>query len=136
METASILSVVVAGVVSWVIGAAWYSPVLFSKPWQTEVGLSDEQITTGTPMAVVFGLSLVLMIVMAFGLSFVIMAHGPDITWTHGAFHGMMTGIFFAATSMGINYLYQRRSIKLYLIDGVYQVLFLAVSGAILAAMN
>jgi hypothetical protein len=34
----NILSVLVAGVASWLIGALWYSPLLFSKRWQKELG--------------------------------------------------------------------------------------------------
>ena len=126
------LAIGAAGVASWVIGALWYSPVLFGKKWQSLVGMSDEDVQGGN-MAVIFGLSLVMMLIMAFGLSPIIQAHGDSITPMHGAFHGAMVGLLFAATSMGINYLYQRKSITLWFIDAGYQVLFLAVSGLILA---
>jgi hypothetical protein len=46
-----------------------------------------------------------------------------------------MAGVMFAAASMGINYLYQRRSLKLYLIDALYQVLGLALAGGVLGYM-
>jgi hypothetical protein len=36
--------------------------------------------------------------------------------------------------TMGINYLYQRRSIVLWLIDGIYVVLGLSIAGMILGA--
>ena len=75
------------------------------------------------------------MTMMMFGLSFIIGVH-DNITTVHGAFHGMLTGIMFAATSIGINYLYQRKSILLYLIDALYQVALLAAAGAVLAAMS
>jgi hypothetical protein len=128
------LSIILGGVGAWLLGALWYSPVMFSKIWQKEIGLSDESIKNAN-MAVIFGLSLLCMIGMSFGLSFVIVAH-PDITWTHGFFHGSMTGLWFCAMSIGINYLYGRKSIKLFLIDAVYQILMLGVSGAIMAAMK
>ncbi len=130
MEGVNIVAVIVAGLVAWGIGAVWYN--VLGKAWQNELGFTDEFIQKGN-MPLIFGLSAVLMIMMAFGLSFVIAAHGPDITAGHGAFHGAMVGIFYCLTSMGINYLYQRKSVKLWFIDGVYQVLFLAVMGAILA---
>ena len=126
------LAIAAAGLASWVLGALWYSPLLFGKIWQTEVGLSDEEIKKGS-MPMIFGLSLILMIAMAFGLSPLIEAHGDTITMVHGFYHGCMIGLFFAATSMGINYLYQRRSLKLFAIDALYQVLFLGISGAVLS---
>ena len=127
------LAIVVAGIAAWIIGAIWYGPI-FGKKWQKEVGLSDETLKGGN-MPLIFGTSLILMIMMMYGMSFLIAAH-EDISWTHGFFHGCMTGIFFAATSMGINYLYQRRSITLYAIDAIYQILFLGVGGAIMALMG
>lgn len=127
------LAIIVAGVAAWIIGAVWYGPI-FGKKWQQEVGMTDEDFKQGN-LGVIFGSSFVLMCVMMYGLSFAIAAH-PEITWTHGIFHGVMVGIMFAAASMGINYLYQRRSITLWLIDAGYQVLFLGVGGAIMAAMG
>ena len=125
------LAVIVAGVVSWILGALWYSPILFGKAWQKELGFTDEYLKKGN-MPLIFGSSLILMIIMAFGVVPVIKAH-PEITWSHGFFHGAMIGLLFAAASMGINYLYQRKSIKLFLIDASYQVLFLGIAGMILA---
>jgi hypothetical protein len=58
----------------------------------------------------------------------VIGAHPQDaMSFTHGFFHGCIAGLFFAAMSMGINYLYQRKSIKLFFIDSIYQFLCLVL---------
>ncbi len=128
------LSILVAGLAAWALGALWYGP-LFGKMWQKEVGMSDEDLK-GANMPLIFGSSFVLMCVMMFGMvPALLMAH-DNISVGHGAFHGALFGVFFAATSMGINYLYQRRSIKLWLIDGIYQIALLAIGGAVLAAMN
>ena len=124
------LIIVGAGLAAWVLGALWYGPI-FGKAWMAEMGFSQDDAPDN--MAVIFGLSFLLMVLMMFGLSHLIQAH-TEITWTHGFYHGCMIGIFFAATSMGINYLYQRKSIKLWLIDASYQILFLGVGGAIMAA--
>jgi anti-sigma-K factor RskA len=40
------------------------------------------------------------------------------------------------ATSAGINYLYQQKSLKLWLIDAGYQVIFLGIFGAIMGAWH
>lgn len=128
------LSILVAGVAAWALGALWYGP-LFGKMWQHEVGMTDDDLK-GANMPLIFGTSFVLMCIMMFGMvPALLMAH-DNISVSHGAFHGALFGVFFALTSMGINYLYQRRSIKLWLIDGLYQVALLAMGGAVLAAMN
>jgi hypothetical protein len=131
-----LLPIILGGVGAWILGALWYSPLLFSKAWQEGHGLTAEKLKTINP-AIAYGLSLVCMIGMSFGLSFIIGAHSDaERTLTHGFFHGCMAGIWFAAMSVGINYLYQGKSLKVYLIDAVYQVLLLGVSGAIMAFMS
>ena len=81
-------------------------------------------------MAVIFGGSLVLMIIMALGLAMHIQTGQADLM--RGLKSGLLTRVFFSATIIGINYLYQRKSITLWLIDAGYAVLFLGVEGAIL----
>lgn len=83
-------------------------------------------------MILIFGTSLLLMVVMAFGLAPIIASHGQEMEWHHGMFHGLMVGLFFIATSIGINYLYQRKSLKLFLIDTVYQILIVVIAGLII----
>jgi hypothetical protein len=82
-------------------------------------------------MPLIFGGSLLFMIIMSLGLAGLIQNGESDLM--SGLKTGIMAGLFFAASSMGINYLYQRKSIVLWLIDALYQIVFLAVSGAILA---
>lgn len=127
-------AVIVAAVAFWTLGALWYSPLLFSKRWQKEVGLKDDDLKN-VNMALTFGLSFVLMFIMVFGMSLMLGFHKPgDICWLNGLYLGLFTGIFFAITTIGINYLYQRRSVVLWLIDGIYIVLGLAIAGTILGA--
>ena len=83
--------------------------------------------------------SFVLMLVMAFGLAMLIQGHNdPDseVGTLSGLYHGLVIGFVFVGMSIGINYLYQRRSFKLWLIDAGYQILFLGAQGAILGAWH
>jgi hypothetical protein len=128
----NIWAVLVAALAFWALGALWYSPLLFSKRWQKEVGLKEEDIKK-TNMALVFGTSFVLMLLMVWALNFVINSHKPeDVSLLKGLHYGLFTGFFFSMLTMGINYLYQRRSIVLWLIDGFYMILGLGIAGMIL----
>ena len=130
----NIWAVLVSALAFWVLGALWYSPVLFSKRWQKEVGFKEEEISK-TNMFKVFGLSFVLMLFMVWALNFVINSHKPeDVSLLLGLHYGAFMGFFFSMLTMGINYLYQRRSIVLWLIDGIYVVLGLSIAGMILGA--
>ncbi len=128
------LAIILAGLAFWILGAIWYSPVLFQKTWQTESGLTDDDVKKN--LAITFGGSLLMMILMSYGLSYIVGAHdAADRTFSHGMFHGALTGVMFAMASMAINYLYQRKSLKLFAIDAIYQILGLAVAGGVLAIM-
>ena len=128
----NIWAVLVAALAFWVLGALWYSPVLFSKRWQKEVGFKEEDISK-TNMFMVFGLSFLLMLFMVWALNFVINSHkAEDVSLLSGLHYGVFTGFFFGMLTMGINYLYQRRSLILWLIDGIYMVLGLGIAGMIL----
>jgi hypothetical protein len=130
-----LLSIVLGSFVFWVLGAFWYS-VAFGKVWQQELGLSDEFLAKAN-MPVIFGLSFVMMGIMTFGLGFIL---GSDFFKENGFVVGftksLYVGICFALTSVVINYLYQRKSLVLMLIDGAYLVLGLALAGGVLAYMN
>lgn len=127
------LAVIVSAVASFVIGALWYSPLLFGKTWQKELNFTDEYLKQAN-MVVIFLVSFVLMFLAVFGLAILIQLLGKDeMCWSLGLWHGVAVGLFFSATAVGINYLYQRRSFILWLIDAFYFIVFMAVSGVILA---
>ena len=124
------LSVVVAAVAAFAIGGLWYSPILFSRIWQRELNLKDEDIRNSN-MPLIFGLTFILNLVGALTLDAVL---GPDATMSGGLALGLLVSIAWISTALGINYLFARKSIKLFLIDAGYFVVFYAVMGIILGA--
>lgn len=128
------LEPILGGLAAWVLGAVWYT-ALFGKAWQAETGVTDEQAKQG--IAITHGLSFVMMVIMSFAVNMIINYHEPaDQTFLHGGFHGIMAGLFYAAPVLAINYRYQKKSLKLYLIDALYVVLFLGLSGGVMAALK
>ena len=131
------LAVFVAAITSFALGSIWYSPALFSKTWQKELGFTEEYIKEGH-MGKIFGSAFVLMLLMALGMAMLVQGHRPpeEINWLQGLYHGLYVGFFFVATSYGVNMLFQRRSLTLWAIDSFYQIACLAIMGAILGAWN
>lgn len=126
------IAILVAGIAAWALGALWYSPVLFGKAWQKESGLTEESIKNAN-MPLIFGTSAVMMIIMSAGLA--LFFQGDEtMNAMKGLKMGLMAGLLFVATSTAINYLYQRKSFRLWLIDAAYQVVLLALAGAIVGA--
>jgi hypothetical protein len=101
-----------------------------------ELGFTEEQLK-GSNMAMIFGSTLVLTFIMSIGLAMVWHTEDlSDVTLLVGLYHGLAIGVVFVATSMGINYLYQRKSFTLWAIDAGYQVAFPGLIGAILGAWH
>lgn len=124
------IAVLLASVAAFAIGSVWYSPVLFSKVWQKEVKLSDQDIK-GSNMALIFGLAFVLMFISALVLDIFL---PREATALIGMIAGLLVSVAWIATALGVNYLFARRSFKLFLIDAGYYVVFFAVMGLILGA--
>lgn len=126
----NILAIVVAAVATFLLGGLWYSPILFAKRWAQEVGLTEEQ-QRSPPMARIFGFSLLAALVMAFNLAAFI---GPQGTLSFGTFAGLAAGLGWVAMSLGTIYLFEQRSLALWLINSGYQVLAYTLMGAIIGA--
>lgn len=129
MPEINYFAVAAAAVATFVIGGLWYSPILFGKAWQREVGLSDEQLARGN-MARIFISALVLSLIAAFVFALFL---GPRPKMPLGLGAGFSAGLCWVASSFGINYLFSRRSLKLFLIDGGYHTLQFTVIGFVLA---
>ncbi len=123
-------AILVATVSAFLIGGIWYSPILFSRAWMKAAGLSEEEVQQGN-MAKIFGLSFLLILVMAVNLA-AFLSGPPDLVW--GMTAGALAGIGWVAASLGVLYLFEHRPLKLFLVNAGYLVLAFIVMGGILGA--
>ena len=130
----NIWELLVAPLSTFIVGFFWYGKPLFGNVWQRLAHLSDEDIHKSN-MFLIFGLSYLLNFIIAFFLSAFI-----EIAMMLGS-SALMAGIFasilcigFVATSFGINYLFSRKSFKLYLVDAGYLVVSFFIMGLIIGA--
>jgi len=129
MPEVNYFAIVAAALAAFVLGGLWYSPVLFGKAWQREVGLSDEELKRGN-MTRIFGTSLILSLIASWVFALFL---GPRPPMSLGLGAGFAAGLCWVASSFGMNYLFARRSFKLFLIDGGFHTLQFTVIGLILA---
>lgn len=122
------LAVLAAAVSCFMVGGLWYSPALFGKAWQREAGLSDEQLKTGNP-AVIFGGSFALSLLASAVFALFL---GPQPSLQFGVGAGFAAGLCWVATSFGINYLFEHKSLKLFLVNGGYHTVQFTVIGLVL----
>lgn len=124
------LAVLVASLSAFVVGFLWYSPVFLGKIWMKEAGLTQEKVSQSN-MAKIFSLSFLLTLIICFNLAAFL---GTDAGFLWGMIYGGLAGIGWVAASLGVLFLFEGRTLKLFLIDGGYQAITYMVAGAIIGA--
>ena len=125
----NILAVVAAALSSFVVGGLWYSPLLFVKPWKAEIGADPDAKAELSSMVPQLVGCFVLSLVQA-GMFAVFLGKQPPLM---GAAYGAAAGLCWVAAALGINYLFEGKSIRLFLINGGYNVVSFTLYGLILA---
>ena len=123
-------SVFAAAVAAFVIGALWYSPLLFGNAWAKELKLTKAKLGKAN-MPLIFGCAFALTLIGAVVLDILM---GEIASPATGLLFGLLIGAAFIGTAVGINYLFARKSAKLFFIDAGYFVVLYAVMGIVLAA--
>ena len=126
------LAVVAAGASSLVLGGLWYSPMLFANRWMALAGLNEDRLKSGS-MPMIFGGALFLSLVAALVFS-MFLGPKPALMFAVGA--GFSAGLCWVAAGQGINYLFERRPLGLFLINGGYFTLQFTLIGAILSLLG
>ncbi len=130
----NIWELIVASLSTFVVGFIWYGNLLFGKSWQKLAGLSEEDIAKGN-IALIYGVAFVLNFVAAAFIS--IFAEIAMMLGTSAFLAGLFAVVLcigFVATSFGVNFLFSRKPLKLYLIDVGYMVVSFFVMGVIIGA--
>jgi hypothetical protein len=123
------LAVLVGAILNMVIGAVWYSPLLFAKPWMKATGKSMNSAgspTTGYALSALC--SLVVAWVLAYFIGLI------DVTgFTAGMAIGFWAWLGFVVTTHAANYVFEGRSRKLYAINVGYSLVAFVLIGGLLA---
>jgi len=126
------LAVAVATVVAFALGGLWYSNTLFGSAWLEEVGLTEEAINDAN-MPKTFGGTFVLQFFAVTALAVFV---GADSTWQSGLYSGLLIGVFWISSAYGITYLFEQRSMRLFLINAGYNIILFAIVGTIIGAWH
>lgn len=132
MPEVNLIAVLVAGVSSMVLGAIWYSPLLFGPKWQAAAGLTDGQVASGNP-AMIYGGAFVLSLLAAYVFA-MFLGPKPGLNLALGA--GFGAGFCWVAASFGISYLFERRSLGHWAINGFYHTFQFGLFGLVFGLMS
>ena len=126
------LAVIAASVAAFFLGGIWYSKKLFGARWMQEIGLTEAS-TDQTHVTRTFVATFVLQFIAATALAVFI---GTESSWLSGLHTGALIGLLWIATAYAITYLYEQRSMRLFLINAGFYVMQFAIMGMILGGWH
>ena len=126
-----------AGLAALLIGFLWYHPKTFGSTWMKGVGKTEEKMSSGN-MAVLYGLTFVMAILISVFLSFFASGHEEKVLtrFQHFAFHGAQLGVVVVLPIVVIISLFEQLNFKTIAINAGYWIVTLSVMGAIMGAMS
>jgi hypothetical protein len=139
MPQVNYLAVVVSGVVIFVLGGLWYSPVLFARPWTRLMGKTEEEMKAymaspkaKSEMPLLYGAALVTALVTAWVMAIVV-NHFGNPSALRGAEVGTLCWLGFAATTSFATALFSMQPKALWVINSAYNLVSFILAGVILA---
>lgn len=125
------LAVLTCAIANLLLGAIWYSPVLFYKGWAKENNLTEEDLKKMKPVKT-YGLTLLISTIISYNLAFFLGDDKTDMAW--GTTAGFLAGFGFSALIFTIVALFEQRSWKYICINGGYITVYFTLIGFILGA--
>ena len=122
------VAVIVAAIVPMVLGALWYSPALFARPWMRAVGRTEDELGG---MALGYVVSAVAAVLSSYALARIERWAEVDDLW-NGALVGLLAWVGFVAGLLAVTTYFGGRPRTLWVINAGYQLVSLVVMGAIL----
>lgn len=130
------LAIGIAAVVSFLFGGIWYG--LFANAWMAAVGKTEDEIrNSGRSMPLLFGITFIAQLVMAWVLAGTIGHLGAgQVTLWNGVLSAGFVWFGFVLTTMVVNHGYQDVKTSLTLIDSLHWLGVLLIQGAIIGWMG
>ncbi|MBK8373719.1 DUF1761 domain-containing protein [Sphingorhabdus sp.] len=133
MANVNLLAILIAAASGFLVGGIWYGP-LFGKAWQAEIGLSDDQLKNSN-MLKIYGTTFLFSLLSAVFLGH-LLAHFPDADFRRVMMISTGIALAFVGPAIGTNYLFGRKSGKLFAIDAGYWLVFYAAMGLVFALLG
>lgn len=127
----NLLAIFVSSVIVFLLGALWYSPLLFGKIWIKRIGKSEEEIKRNSG-ASSYVFTFILWIIVIYVLATVMNITGA-ISVSGGIYISVLCWIGFTGATSLIHHTFAGRSNSIWLIDSGYTLLSFIISGFILS---
>lgn len=127
----NLIGILVAAFLMFVLGGLWYSPMLFAKTWARESGTPEEHNTDPKANLRFFAILFLLLALAAAAIDCVLMDWAPGRGFTHGLSVGFIAGVLAAAV-IGMDTLFERKRLTLFLINAGYYLIAFTLTGVVL----
>jgi hypothetical protein len=127
----NLVGVFLAALSAFFLGFIWYT-VVFAKPWQKEIGMGENSGAQAPNLGKLLLGSFLLEIVMAFVLARFFIGTADALG---GLKAGFLLGLPIVGFAFGVNYLFEGKSLKHWIINTGYYTVVFSVMGLILGAL-
>ncbi len=128
MTHVNALAVLVAAVLTMVLGAVWYSPVLFAKQWMAAQGHTPEALEQMKRKGMIraYAVSFLCYLVTAYVVA-LFTAYMQAMSFAQGLWLGFLVWLGFAATIGLTGNMFSQKPIAAWVIDAGYQLAYLLI---------
>jgi len=125
-------ALLVSALILWFLGAIWYSPALFAKPWRSLLKIDLDPAKKRKSMALGMISSFIGDLILSLMLAHIVLWSGADNYGT-GAFIGFIVWLGFFAAPGFPQGIYEGRPFRLFAINHSYWLVGLTIAGGMLA---
>ena len=129
------LAVLVSSIAYFMQGMIWFNPNVFGKAWMEGHKMSAPTDEDKKRMPMIMIMTLVMCFISVVCLAYFVKA--LDIhTWMMGAKIGLICGAGFSAISVAMSHMYTKKSMMVTVVDSLFHVCGLVISGIILSVWH
>jgi len=123
-------AILIAGAAAWILGALWYTPLLFGNTWMAGIGKTKEQVEKDySPVNLVW--ALLGYLIAAYGLGRILSWVAAD-SLADGLMIGVLAAVCLVAAPAAVDDVMEGRPRSLYFVNAGYKLVTFAVMGVIL----
>ncbi len=127
----NLVAVFLAALSAFFIGFVWYT-IVFAKPWKEEIGMGDAGSDVQPPS---MGKLLIGSFLLELGMAFVMARFFIGTAEALGGLKaGFLIGLTLVGFSFGVNYLFEGKSLRHWLINAAYVTVVFSTMGLIIGA--
>ena len=129
-------AIAISAIAYFAMGAIWFNPKVFGTMWMKGHGISTPTEEDKKKMPMIMIATLILCFIGAFALSYfiyVISSYQMAWRWYSGVKIGLVAGCGFTGVGIAMNYMYTKKPLTLIIIDSLYHIVGMVISGIILS---